>query len=271
MKLGHLNWLDSISASQSWGSLVPGRALLGLSNQGANILQNQDRIHARLLGGQDFSLGLRWIGCFHRSKMSQCDESWWLQTTNRTESCHWLGQIKKASLCLWSVRKQAMTMLTTAGTDFFWIEHPFHHVMQIHETFWTSHNFNLNFHLYHHILRNAITTPHRPHLSPPLAVLAQFRLGICEILEAWKHEFSMVLQMVFPTSGSFRVFSMIQNESSGVEWLGWFRTTEVVPFGCSSKSTSSVPIYSISHTSSYDILLVRIIEDLSFCGECCGI
>lgn len=153
----------------------------------------------------------------------------------------------------------------------FWIEHPFHHVMQIHETFWTSHNFNLNFHLYHHILRNAITTPHRPHLSPPLAVLAQFRLGICEILEAWKHEFSMVLQMVFPTSGSFRVFSMIQNESSGVEWLGWFRTTEVVPFGCSSKSTSSVPIYSISHTSSYDILLVRIIEDLSFCGECCGI
>ena len=71
--------------------------------------------------------------------------------------------------------------------------------------------------------------------------------------------------MVFPTSGSFRVFSMIQNESSAVEWLGWFRTTEVVPFGCSSKSTSSVPIYSVPHTSSYDIL-VRIIEDLSFCG-----
>lgn len=27
--------------------------------------------------------------------------------------------------------------------QFFWIEHPFHHVMQIHQTFWTSHNFNL--------------------------------------------------------------------------------------------------------------------------------
>lgn len=31
------------------------------------------------------------------------------------------------------------------------------------------------------------------------------------------------------------------------------------------QSTSSVPICSISHTSSYDVL-VRIIEDLSFCG-----
>lgn len=51
-----ISQLDSISGSQlKWGSLVAGRALLGLSNQGANILQNQDRIHARLLCGS--SLG----------------------------------------------------------------------------------------------------------------------------------------------------------------------------------------------------------------------
>ena len=73
-------------------------------------------------------------------------------------------------------------------------------------------------------------------------------------------------------SSSFRVFFDDSNESSGVEWLGWFGPQKWSPSDVHQKvHPHSVPIYSISHTSSYDILLVRIIEDLSFCGECCGI
>ena len=127
MKLGHLNWLDSISASQSWGSLVPGRALLGLSNQVANILQNQDRIHARLLGGPGFTGSqMDWL---LSSRMSQCDESWWLQTTNRTESCHGSGTNQESKPLLMICQKANSwpcwlscwcwhaAMLTTAGTE----------------------------------------------------------------------------------------------------------------------------------------------------------